>query len=57
MEIRTYNVTELSADELQRVTGGESLWYYVGFAIGFVAGSLEAWGEGAAQWAEMNTTR
>jgi hypothetical protein len=28
----------LSTEELQRVGGGESLWYYVGYGIGYLAG-------------------
>jgi hypothetical protein len=40
MDIRAYQVTELSAEELQTVAGGESFWYYVGYGIGFLFGGI-----------------
>lgn len=40
MDIRAYDVTELSAGELQNVVGGESLWYYIGYGIGWMAGAI-----------------
>jgi bacteriocin-like protein len=48
MDVRAYNVTELSADELQTVTGGESFWYYIGYAIGYLAGAAAAAEEAGA---------
>ncbi|UZT97513.1 bacteriocin [Chryseobacterium fluminis] len=34
------NLKELSLSELQQINGGESFWYRVGQAVGYVAGVL-----------------
>jgi len=41
MDVRAYRVAELSHEELQAVGGGETLWYYVGYGIGYFVGMFE----------------
>ncbi len=42
MDVRAYRVAELSPEELQAVGGGETLWYYVGYGIGYFVGMFAA---------------
>lgn len=39
-KIKMKNLQLLSEKELQTINGGESFWYRVGQAVGYVAGSL-----------------
>ena len=40
MDVRAYQVAEMSPEELQRVGGGETFWYYIGYGIGYFAGMI-----------------
>lgn len=40
MDLRTYDVNELSGEEMEGISGGRSLWYYVGYAIGGAVGTF-----------------
>lgn len=55
MDIRAYGVAEMSGDELRHVTGGESLWYYIGYGIGWVAGAFTSFAADPENGQWMNT--
>ena len=40
MNMQAYGVNELSAEEMQGISGGRSIWYYVGYAIAAVECAL-----------------